>query len=761
MRRALGIAAVLLACTCSSAIAGAAPAAATPTCAEGPQRVGDTIEGTPCADTIVAPPTVARVSGGGGADTIVSPVAAALPCEGTCLSVGSQTFEGGPGDDVVFGERGNDILRGGPGNDRLYGGIGDDLLEGGPGNDLLAGGFGADTIDGQEGDDYVRGDGTIDHIHDTGGGNDTLSYASGIAPGFDGIDTGASGFPGTGAESGERGVYLDLSSGGLNGSDGIAGEGGGVDEVEPGAFETIIGTPFPDYIVGGDAGETIYGGGGADVIRGDGGDDHIFGGANGDLLDGGTGSDTIDGEAGTDNCLSAATATSCEGTASAVAPRNGAQVSVGAMTPGASGPTQLYVAGSSGADTVTATYAPGAVAISLSGASFEPEPADPNFPAYPQQVSGCELLSATAASCPVGFLDSIVLAGFGGDDRLAASGFPQATGVVLLGGEGVDSLTGGEGSEDLLVDGRGSSGDTLEALGRDDTLLHEGGPDTLLGGDGNDLFLSTSICDDETIDGGEGRDNSSWARLGDGKANREGVDVRLDRSPALAGRFGDAGEPGCGGETPDTLLGIEDLEGSEQADLLVGGSGENQLLGHRGPDEYFAGAGPDTILANSADSDPVIDCGADRDTAVIDVPTPSYADATPVECETVRQGTPEEFRTITEELQLQPPVSPPPPPTKPKPPVDRKPPLTKLGFHPRARLTTGGRTRRVSFRFSSNEAGSSFRCRIDRRPQRPCKSPRAYTVGLGRHSFRVAAADPAGNVDRTPAVFRFRLLRRR
>jgi hypothetical protein len=126
----------------------------------------------------------------------------------------------------------------------------------------------------------------------------------------------------------------------------------------------------------------------------------------------------------------------------------------------------------------------------------------------------------------------------------------------------------------------------------------------------------------------------------------------------------------------------------------------------------------------------------------------------------VRQGTPEEFRTVTEELQPSPP-SPPPAPAKPKPAVDRKPPQTKLGHHPRGRLTTHGHSRRVTFRFSSNEAGSSFRCRIDRRPPRPCTSPRAYTVGLGRHVFRVAAVDAAGNRDRTPAVFRFRLSRRR
>ncbi len=196
--------------------------------------------------------------------------------------------------------------------------------------------------------------------------------------------------------------------------------------------------------------------------------------------------------------------------------------------------------------------------------------------------------------------------------------------------------------------GRGGDEDVLSGLGRDDALLHEGGPDQLLGGGGNDLFLSTSICDGETLNGGEGRDNASWARL-----PNEGVNAHLDSG--LVGRFGAAGDPGCGGETLDSMVGVEDLEGSEQADRLVGGPGENQLLGHRGPDEYFAGGGEDLILANSADSDPVIDCGTELDTAIIDIPTANYADATPIECETVREGTPEEFRTVTEQLAPPPP----------------------------------------------------------------------------------------------------------
>lgn len=194
---------------------GMSPAAdppAWPSCVAGPIREGTTIRGTRCDDTIVVPASVAVVEAGAGDDTIVAaPLASSASCPSEChLGVGSQTFEGGPGDDVVFGERGNDTLDGGEGNDRLFGGIGDDLLRGGPGDDRLAGGFGADSIDGDAGDDQVRGDGTIDRIFDSGGGTDTLSYATGVTPGF-GDAVATPNFP---ADDGERGVQLELGAGG-------------------------------------------------------------------------------------------------------------------------------------------------------------------------------------------------------------------------------------------------------------------------------------------------------------------------------------------------------------------------------------------------------------------------------------------------------------------------------------------------------------------------------------------------------------------
>lgn len=682
----------------------------TPSCAEGPTTVGGTTYGTPCGDVIVAPPGVEKVSGGGGDDVILSPsLSASAPCpEGCRLGVGSQTYEGGEGDDIVFGERGNDILRGGPGNDQLFGGIGDDLLEGGPGNDRLVGGFGADSIDGQEGNDYVRGDSTIDRIFDTGGGTDTLSYSSGVTPGF-GDSVSYPNFP---PKGGERGLQLELGAGGENADDGVAPNGGGVDEVEVGAFETIIGTPFSDNIIGTARSEAIYGGGGADAIEGGGGGDTLDGGADGDYLDGGT-----------------------------IATRDTSKVSVGFMTPpGATPYSQLYLVGSSGDDNVAATYSPTSVSFHLFAGTFDQSSAD---------AGGCTV-SETDATCALPApLDSLLIAGMGGNDTLSAPGFPPTASPVLIGGEGNDTVSGGE-SEDILVDGPGSGNDVLNAFGGDDALTHNGGADESLGGNGNDLFLSNSICDGARIVGGAGRDNASWARFG------EGVEANL--ASGAAGRPGAGELPACGAEPLDSVSEVEDLEGSSFDDVFYGDAGPNQLLGHPGRDTYFAGAGEDSILANSGDSDLVINCGPDNDSALID--HPQYGDPQPVECESVGEADPNNFRTIT---QLPPPPLPqpapaPPPVKKPRP--DRKPPQTRLAAHPPATVYSHRRWRRVAFRFASNEPGSSFLCKLDGKPYRGCASPRAYSVKAGRHAFRVYAVDAAGNRDKTPALLRFRVRRR-
>jgi Ca2+-binding RTX toxin-like protein len=670
--------------------------AAAPSCAEGPETVGTTVIGTPCADVIRMQRDVTVAFGEGD-------------------------------DDVIYGQRGNDSIFGGEGNDRLYGGVGDDRLRGGPGDDRLSGGFGADSLDGEEGNDFDRGDATIDFIGDSGGGNDTISFATGVTPGFpnEGSFFTNAGFP-PGAEG--RGVYIDLGDNFAN--DGQAPSGGGFDEplapaTDFSAFETVVGTPFPDYIVGTSGPETFYGGGGAD------------------LIDGGGGGDVAHGGAGEDGCVNVGT-DDCELSGEEIKLRNPGGIAVGVMAPGGPGGPAVYLTGSNRDDLVTASYAPGAVTFTLAAGS------EGQFDAAEAMAGGCSAPSGGSVSCPVPETpDSILLAGLAGNDELSAPGLPESVSVVVLGNEGDDFLTGGE-TEDALVDGAGD--DTVEAGGRDDALPNNGGADRLHAGAGEDLFISNEVCGGDLLDGGGDRDNANWANFKSG--------VTIDMAQRVAGLIGPQGEAHCNSADELTSLqAIEDIEATNGADNLIGDDGPNQLLGREGPDNFFAGGGDDLLLVNSGDADPIVDCGAGFDTALIDFAP--IVDGAPIGCESVEERAPNSFRPPDTPLNPEPKLpatEPPPPPPPPKPPKpDRKPPATRLRHRPAALLLAAGPRRRVSFAFAASEPGASFHCKLDGQPWRPCRSPRSYLVAPGRHTFRVFAIDAAGNPDRSPARFGFRV----
>ena len=61
------------------------------------------------------------------------------------------------------------------------------------------------------------------------------------------------------------------------------------------------------------------------------------------------------------------------------------------------------------------------------------------------------------------------------------------------------------------------------------------------------------------------------------------------------------------------------------------------------------------------------------------------------------------------------------------------------------------------FRFLSNEPGSTFTCRIDGGLVRFCPKRLGRRFAVGRHVLRAMAVDGAGNVDKTPATFRFKV----
>jgi hypothetical protein len=86
-------------------------------------------------------------------------------------------------------------------------------------------------------------------------------------------------------------------------------------------------------------------------------------------------------------------------------------------------------------------------------------------------------------------------------------------------------------------------------------------------------------------------------------------------------------------------------------------------------------------------------------------------------------------------------------------------PQTFFRRHPPNVLRTFGRTARATFRFGSNEDDVVFACRMDGGLMRFCGERLARRFSAGRHALRVTARDGAGNVDETPAVYRFRVKR--
>ncbi len=87
--------------------------------------------------------------------------------------------------------------------------------------------------------------------------------------------------------------------------------------------------------------------------------------------------------------------------------------------------------------------------------------------------------------------------------------------------------------------------------------------------------------------------------------------------------------------------------------------------------------------------------------------------------------------------------------------VDKTPPQTKITKGPKKK----SHKRTAKFKFTSSEQGSTFRCKLDRKPVKPCRSPKKYKkLKPGKHVFKVFAVDRAGNEDPTPAKRKFRVL---
>jgi Ca2+-binding RTX toxin-like protein len=468
-------------------------------------------------------------------------------------------FRGDNGNDTLIGGDGNDTLIGGDGDDRLFGEAGGDTLEGGDGDDRFWGGEGDDTLTGGDGDDRLRG-GEGDDMLDGGvGDRDRAEYRDDPA-----------------------GVIANLATG-------TATDGWGDTDTLIG-IERLVGSDFDDTLTGNDADNQFRGVMGDDVIDGGGGRDWVIywdatsavsinlatgvvtGGAGNDTLisienlDGSNFGDTIIGSDADNYIL---LDTNYEGDPNA---------------------------GLGGADSVDGGAGYDTVDYGEEGeSSTYGEDGERNF------VGVTVDLAAGTATDTRGNTDTLTgieeVRGTHRADSMTAAG--MSAGISFRGQGGRDTLTGGDGDDDLeggdgpdtLIGGDGD--DDLEGGDDDDTLIGGDGDDYIEGGDGDDILRGGAGGDfliggagDDTLDGtGEGRTRIDY------RDSTSGVTVDLAAGTA---------DDGMGGT--DTLIGIGRVIGSDFDDTLTGDDGDESFTGELGDDLINGGGGFDFVWYGRAGS---------------------------------------------------------------------------------------------------------------------------------------------------------------
>ena len=438
--------------------------------------------------------------------------------------------------DLLMGGMDDDTLNGLKGNDTLEGGGGDDRLIGGPGADVLVGGDGMDTAD------YIRSNmgvyvdiGSLFNIDD----DDKPPIHSGHAEG-DQITEVENIF---GSKFGDilRGNHQANRLFGWRGDDIISGRDGG---------DYLRGESGADLVMGGPGNDMVFGDMGNDALHGDSGTDMVWGGKGNDILYGGVGDDTLEGGAGGD------------------------EIDGGGYTVNSLGTEMRLPGDDTDVDIAAYTMSPEAVIINLSNVDMSDGTI--RNPALGPYAKGGHADDDSYISIEgvTGSAHDDMLTGDsganwirGGDGAdMITGGFATDMGDFLFGGMGDDTILGGGGKDSIS----GNEGD--------DSIQGQDGDDTLTGGPGADKLYGGSIVDPDTGEHEDaGTDTASYAR------SPEAVKINLNAKSISTGLTVPTAE---GGDAEgDMLKGIENLTGSDHADLLIGADSEsNVLMGGKGDD---------------------------------------------------------------------------------------------------------------------------------------------------------------------------------
>lgn len=148
---------------------------------------------------------------------------------------------------------------------------------------------------------------------------------------------------------------------------------------------------------------------------------------------------------------------------------------------------------------------------------------------------------------------------------------------TIIAGPFDDEITGTTDADVILA---GAGNDRLYAGVGDDALCGGRGNDVIRGGPGRDV-IAGGLGDDRIIGG-------TWA---------DTVTFRGSPAPVLV----DLEEGRASGEGDDTLLGVENLVGSNHADVLTGDRSPNRLVGGAGDDKLIGADGRDLLIGGAGD----------------------------------------------------------------------------------------------------------------------------------------------------------------
>jgi hypothetical protein len=88
-------------------------------------------------------------------------------------------------------------------------------------------------------------------------------------------------------------------------------------------------------------------------------------------------------------------------------------------------------------------------------------------------------------------------------------------------------------------------------------------------------------------------------------------------------------------------------------------------------------------------------------------------------------------------------------------------PSTRIVKGPPGRVSVGrGKKPKLVFRYAADKPGSTFRCRLDKKPFKECEGVKRIVATPGRHVFEVYAIDSLGNIETTPAKRIVRVVKR-